>query len=180
MNEAYPYVMNILSLMDFKTILQVDCGNGEFLPYLLAQKPNIEIHGTDQSVDNLENIIDMLGDKIFLIRSSATHIPYPDNSFDVLISLHKFNSYLNYEQVLGEFKRVLRPGGTLIISDSANSIKAVRYAASLIGKLKKEPQNKYYTEDEIKETLLEAGFENPMWHKISQSTYLARANKPKN
>lgn len=179
MNEAYPYVMNILSLMEFKTILQVDCGNGEFFPYLLAQKPKVEIHGTDPSVDNLENIIDTLEDKIYLIRSNATHIPYPDNSFEVVISLQRFNSYLNHEQVLEEFKRVLRPEGCLIVSDSANAIKAMRYAASLIGKIKKEPQSKYYSEDEIKAALLEAGFENPMWHKISQFTYLARASKPK-
>lgn len=67
-----------------------------------ADAPNVEIHTGD-----------------------ATQIPWPDESFDSVACftmLHHVPTIALQNQVLTEILRVLRPGGTLVGSDSVHSV----------------------------------------------------------
>ncbi len=48
--------------------------------------------------------------------SSVTELPFEANSFDVVVCLETLEHVVEQEAMLDEFKRVLRPGGTLLIS----------------------------------------------------------------
>lgn len=48
-------------------------------------------------------------------RIDATAIPFPDNSFDVVIANHVLEHIPDYRKALSEFFRVLKPGGIAIL-----------------------------------------------------------------
>src|SRR5580765_1137979 len=47
-------------------------------------------------------------------------LPVPDESLDVVLSLEAISHYLDYHPFLLEARRVLRPGGKLVVSDGNN------------------------------------------------------------
>ena len=51
-------------------------------------------------------------------RAELDRLPFTDNQFDCAIFNASFHYSENYEQTLGETIRCLRPGGTVIITDS--------------------------------------------------------------
>lgn len=47
---------------------------------------------------------------------SCVEIPYPDQSFDVIVSFETIEHHSQHDEMMAEFKRVLRPNGQIIIS----------------------------------------------------------------
>jgi ubiquinone/menaquinone biosynthesis C-methylase UbiE len=60
-----------------------------------------------------------LGDRIELLEGSALELPLPDESFDLLVNGYMLDLLPRDEipRALSEFKRVLRPGGRLVLSN---------------------------------------------------------------
>jgi len=50
-------------------------------------------------------------------ESSAEQLPFPDNSFDLVISNGVFNLVVDKVQALGEVFRVLKPAGRFMLAD---------------------------------------------------------------
>lgn len=44
-------------------------------------------------------------------------LPYEDNKFDLIVTLMTLHHIKNVEQVLREFRRILKPGGCIIIRE---------------------------------------------------------------
>jgi SAM-dependent methyltransferase len=51
-----------------------------------------------------------------LAGDMEVHLPFPDGHFDYLISMEGIEHVQDRHKVLAEFRRVLKPGGTLLIS----------------------------------------------------------------
>ena len=51
------------------------------------------------------------------MEGSAEELPFPDNSFDVVISNGVFNLVVDKVKALGEVYRVLKPGGRFMLAD---------------------------------------------------------------
>src|SRR5262249_43438271 len=47
--------------------------------------------------------------------ADAERLPFPDRSFDAVINLISFHHYPNPANAAAEFRRVLRPGGRLVL-----------------------------------------------------------------
>src|SRR5690606_33049497 len=52
----------------------------------------------------------------YLQRADATQLPFADNTFDKIICSEVLEHLPDYQQVLAEIRRVLKPGGLLAIS----------------------------------------------------------------
>jgi ubiquinone/menaquinone biosynthesis C-methylase UbiE len=52
-------------------------------------------------------------------QGDAENLPYPDSSFDLVISRHVLWTLPHPDQALDEWLRVLRPGGRLVVIDGA-------------------------------------------------------------
>jgi SAM-dependent methyltransferase len=99
--------------------LDLGCGAGLFLAELTALRPRVEPWGGDIALDALR-LARQTGHSR-LAQFDVRRLPYPDASFDLLIS----NDVLQHlgrdgaEDALREAARVLRPGGLLIVRTAA-------------------------------------------------------------
>lgn len=95
-------------------ILDVGCGSGEFIS-LLKQRGYRNLHGVE-----IDDALINMASGIFpeVKKSSATELPYADNSFDCIYMfnvMHHLRDMATYEQALAEMSRCLRDGGRIIL-----------------------------------------------------------------
>ncbi len=102
----------------------LDVGTGPAqIPILLAQHlPNLHITAIDLSEEMLKiakrHVVDAnLTDRITLEHIDAKTLPYPDNSFDGLISNSIVHHIHDAEKALQEMGRVVKPNGMVLIRD---------------------------------------------------------------
>jgi len=99
-------------------ILDAGCGSGRNLRWFL--KEGIEIYGIDQNavaIDELKIVHPLLPADRFQ-SAPVQQIPFENNFFDHVISsavLHFANSFSQFQAMLAEMVRVLKPGGSLFI-----------------------------------------------------------------
>lgn len=96
-------------------ILDVGCGTGE----------NIRIlgpYGRVTGLDISEDAFHFAQERGFirLVRGSAAALPFPDASFDLVSSLDVMEHIPDDKAALGEVFRVLKPGGTFLITVPAH------------------------------------------------------------
>lgn len=99
------------------SILDVGCGTGSHLAFY--QRYDVNLFGIDTSPAMLSVARERLGDGAELYQGSATDMPYPDASFDLVISmlvLHEMDHPIRLA-VLDEMKRVLKPSGRVLLID---------------------------------------------------------------
>ena len=108
----------------------LDVGTGPAqIPILLAQRcPNIQITAIDLSAEMLKiaerHVADAgLTDRITLELVDAKTLPYPDNTFDGLISNSIVHHIHDAMKALQEMGRVARPQGELCLSVTSSVLK---------------------------------------------------------
>jgi len=102
------------------TVLDVCCGTGD-LAFSLARAGKAKIIGADFSHSMLTRartkaIAEANGAApVPFFEADALRLPFADASFDLVTTAFGFRNLANYEGGLGEFLRVLKPGGSLAI-----------------------------------------------------------------
>ncbi len=98
-----------------KTVLDIACGDG-YGSNLLA-KNALKVTGVDIAGDVVETAKKKYTrSNLSFIQGSASDIPLPENSIDVVVSFETIEHHDQHEQMMEEIKRVLKPSGLLIIS----------------------------------------------------------------
>jgi SAM-dependent methyltransferase len=97
-----------------KRVLDVGCGSGIMLDKLRSTPDPTECLG----VDIVPECAAYCRDKghTLVCRAGAEHLPFPDGYFDLLVSTDVLEHCADDVAVLGEFRRVLAPGGRLLLS----------------------------------------------------------------
>jgi ubiquinone/menaquinone biosynthesis C-methylase UbiE len=99
------------------SILDVGCGTGSYLDFYKRYKCNL--YGIDTSPAMMELAQQRLGDAAELYLGSATEMPYPDQTFNLVVSMlviHEMGHPIRLA-VLDEIKRVLKPDGRILLID---------------------------------------------------------------
>jgi len=113
-------IVRLLNLKPGEKFLDVGCGTGSLLKVARKLHPDNEMVGIDIDKKILEiakKKLDSIG--ITLINTGAENLPFPDNSFDVVVSTLIFH-HLPTEiklKALSEIKRVLKPDGRFLLVD---------------------------------------------------------------
>ena len=101
--------------------LEVAIGTGLNLPYYPA---GVRISAIDLTPEMLVQAgirARDIGRDIDLKEADAHDLPFTDSSFDTVVSTYAMCSVRDEQQVIAEMKRVLRPGGRLILVDHIRS-----------------------------------------------------------
>jgi len=111
--------IGVLKPLHPKKILDVATGTGDFAIQSLELNPD-KIIGIDISDGMLEvgrkKISSKnLSDKIELVRGDSENIPYSQNKFDAVTVAFGVRNFENLTKGLSEIRRVLRPGGMVVI-----------------------------------------------------------------
>lgn len=99
------------------SILDVGCGTGVHLE--LYNRYQCELFGIDTSASMLDIARGRLGDDADLRLGDASHMPFEDRAFDLIITmlvLHEMD-HITRSAVIDEIKRILKHDGHLLIID---------------------------------------------------------------
>jgi ubiquinone/menaquinone biosynthesis C-methylase UbiE len=94
-------------------ILDAGCGSGEMATKLMAR--GYAVWGIDLAEPMIRHARKLCDAARFGV-GDIEHIPFPDNTFDVVVSLGVIEYLESDEQALREIRRVLRPGGKAVIA----------------------------------------------------------------
>ncbi|HTC95998.1 MAG TPA: class I SAM-dependent methyltransferase [Terriglobales bacterium] len=105
-------------LYAFHDVLDFGCGCGRVLRYFHDHPPSCRLHGTDIDPAAIAWCRRNLGFAGFTKNDLLPPLPFPDASFDLLYAFSVFTHLDESYQLrwLQELKRVVKPGGTLMIS----------------------------------------------------------------
>jgi len=146
-----------LSLEPTDRVLDVGCGTGELLARLAAKYPDARLAGLDPVPDMLEVAKRKLSDKVDLRVGWANELPWPDASFDIVVSCNMFHYITHPVEAIQEMERVLRPGGRIVITDWCDDYLACR-VCNLYLRLTNRAFYKTYRHAECLELLHAAGY----------------------
>ncbi len=108
-----------LALDGTEAVLDVGCGTGTFMKMLVTDHPLLRVEGVDLS----ENMLAVAGRKLAmhpnatLVQGLAHALPQEHGAFDVVVSSSAFHYFEKPVAALQEARRVLKPGGKLVIMD---------------------------------------------------------------
>lgn len=98
-----------------KDVLDVACGEG-YGSDLLAEVAH-SVSGVDISADAVDNARQTYSRaNLCFIQGSCTGLPCDDASFDMVVSFETIEHHDQHELMVAELRRVLRPGGVMLIS----------------------------------------------------------------
>jgi ubiquinone/menaquinone biosynthesis C-methylase UbiE len=141
-------------------ILDVACGTGELERLLAAENPHQQIVGVDLSEQMLTKARQKLHafPHVKFQQATARSLPFPDRSFDVVISANSFHYFDDPLESLQEMQRVLKPDGRLVLLDWCRDGWLCQLC-DLILKWLDPAYKQCYTQQELHESLASAQFQ---------------------
>jgi len=145
-------------------ILDVACGTGSALNQLALAHPDEKYWGLDLSPYYLQHAGRRLGHvrNLSLVTENAERMPLADASFDVVTSVFLFHELpaRARRNVLAEMRRVLKPGGLLVIEDAAQLSEArdLRVFLQNFATSMNEPFFADYIATDLASAVTDAGF----------------------
>ena len=129
-SPMYQTVLKQLELSDKNRLLDAGCGSGLFIH--LAARTGAEIIGVDAAQGLLE-LARQRNPQISFLQEDLETLPFKDKTFDIVTGFNSFQYAGSFENALQEAKRVLKPGGRMVMgiwdkpdmSDATNVLKAI-------------------------------------------------------
>jgi ubiquinone/menaquinone biosynthesis C-methylase UbiE len=98
-------------------LLDLGCGTGALLRELVSHVEPTRLCGVDLSPAMLAQARASLPATVRLVAGDAARLPLAAGAFDVIVSSSSFHLWAQPERALEELRRVLRPGGRLVLTD---------------------------------------------------------------
>ncbi|MHA1713614.1 MAG: class I SAM-dependent methyltransferase [Candidatus Ranarchaeia archaeon] len=173
----YKHVVNILTAKSFRSLLDVGVGTGELISILLKEKEFLAA-GIDISPEMIKVASKKLPETVDLRVGASDLLEWPENHFDVVMSLYCFHHFPEPEKVLREMYRVMKAGGTLLIGDVLALPGIRRIVNFILSHSSRSGDARMYSEEEMLGYVTKAGFRQAKYKKIGLGTYLLVAEKP--
>ncbi|MCL2474871.1 MAG: methyltransferase domain-containing protein [Chloroflexi bacterium] len=118
-------VISASGIKEKQKVLEIGAGSG---PFAFAAAKAVGPSGTVYALDIQEDMIDILKSKmqkkenqnlnVVPVLGDALNINFPDNTFDIVFLVSMLQEIPDKNAAFTEFRRVLKPGGLLSISET--------------------------------------------------------------
>lgn len=148
-------------------VLDIGCGTGQFERLVLGEHPEQRMVGVDLS----EKMLAIAQQKcqaypnVAFCIASASALPFPDHSFDVVVSASALHYFDQPEVSLAEMRRVVKPGGSVVILDWCKDYLLCRLF-DIVLKLIEPAYQCCYTQREFHRLLASAQFDTQSARKV--------------
>lgn len=115
--EDYPYIASELEKEEYEDLLDCGCGTGPMISLLYEKDSSKKYTGLDITPRMIEVAKNKKLEGVNWVVGDCENLPFEENSFDAIICSNSFHHYPNPEKFFESAKRVLRPGGRLILQD---------------------------------------------------------------
>jgi len=148
-------VLDVLAPADGERMVEVGFGHGSALAEIAGASPRAELAGIDVSDDAARVAarrcrVALAAGRLDLRVGDGADLPWPDATFDKAFAVHTVYFWSDPLRNLRELRRVLRPGGLLVLGLRERSPAAI---ASF-----PPPTYHFYSDDELAAFLRTAGF----------------------
>lgn len=118
--DANARTVEALRLVAGDQVLEIGFGNGRMAPEVIARAPGVRYSGVDISRTMVEeamtfNAALVEAGKARFFLASADRMPFPDDSFERVFAMGVAHFWSDPANSLAEARRVLRPGGLMIL-----------------------------------------------------------------
>jgi ubiquinone/menaquinone biosynthesis C-methylase UbiE len=158
--QTLAFLKASISFDPSERILDIGCGTGELERLILSENPEQRIIGIDIS----EKMLGLARKKCStystatFLRANASALPFPDHSFDLVVSASAFHYFDPPMACLREMRRVLAPRGSAVILDWCKDYLTCRLFDLVLKRI--EPgYYACYTQRDFHRLLISAGFE---------------------
>ncbi|GGN12529.1 methyltransferase domain-containing protein [Halarchaeum nitratireducens] len=161
--EMRAEALEMLALDADDRVLDVGCGTGFGTEGLLQYTEHV--YGLDQSEGQLEKAWAKFGktDRVDFTFGDAERLPFADDSFDAVWSSGSIEYWPNPVAALREFRRVVKPGGDVLVVGP-------NYPRSTVFQKLADAIMLFYDEAEADRMFRDAGFER-IEHRTMGPTY---------
>jgi ubiquinone/menaquinone biosynthesis C-methylase UbiE len=164
--QTFETVYKIGNFKKDDKLLDLGGGVGRVARFFVGKVDNITV--SDFSSGMIEKCKSINGLKC--VVSPAEKLPFEDNYFDKIIIIEAIHHFDNLDKVFVEVKRILKPGGTVIVEE-INAKKIPGIAMMVVEKLLGMTSNTYVAQD-LLSIFQKHGFEMRVYNEDKLFYYL--------
>jgi len=158
--QTLTFLKSSASIPPQAAVLDIGCGTGQFERLVLLDHPEQRMVGVDLS----EKMLEIAQQKcqaypnVTFCIASASALPFLGHSFDVVVSASALHYFDRPEVSLAEMRRVVKPGGSVVILDWCKDYLLCRLF-DIVLKLIEPAYQRCYTQREFHRLLASAQFD---------------------
>ena len=141
-------------------LLDIGGGAGAAVPTLLESFPGSRVRLIDpdpKMCARARKRLQSKGDRVLVEEMNANRLSYPDATFDAVLCFEVLHHIPDWRGALVEARRVLKPGGVLLVAEALKGLIALPGLRELFP----HPEEAHFTEAEFVEAVSAAGFGGP-------------------
>lgn len=132
--EETTWTVSVADVQPTESVLEIGFGAGKAIALLAEKTPDGSVAGIDLSATMVKrartrNARAIRAGRVFLQQGNAEQLPFTDQQFDNVISIHSIYFWPDPSLVFAEIFRVLKPGGTCVVTFSTGKVGEVEAKA---------------------------------------------------
>ncbi|MBN2182216.1 MAG: class I SAM-dependent methyltransferase [Sedimentisphaerales bacterium] len=149
-----------ISINPDSCVLDIGCGGGKAVKEIASTANKGKVYGIDYSEDMVQ-LSKKVNDNLIkqgiveIMKGSVSALPFPDNMFDFVTAFESYYFWPDLVNDLKEIKRVLKPGGFILLVHAAYKDERFEKRNNKVANLL---DIKFHTQEEYKAFLSEAGY----------------------